>query len=56
MQTEFEVTLTNYPPSEDDDELHLDIEDGTIKFTGTWLMKQLIIIIFTTTHCHTSVW
>ena len=36
------VFLDNYPPAKDSDDLHLELGDGTIKFSSRWLLHQLI--------------
>ena len=37
------VFLNNYPPAKDNEDLYLELRDGTIKFSARWLMNQLII-------------
>ena len=37
------VFRQNYSIPEEDGDLNLEVRDGTIKFTGKWLMSQLII-------------
>ena len=36
------VFLDNYPRAKDNEELYLELGDGTVKFSARWLMNQLI--------------